>query len=92
MALPIRVTGALFCAPDEVETVRTALPDHIRLSRAETGCLSFDVRQSSADPCRWDLYESFADRAAFEAHQARTRASDWWRVTAHMRRDFKIQE
>ncbi len=92
MAQPLRVTGALFCAPDEIGTVRAALPEHIRLSRNEPGCLAFDVRQSSEDPCRWELDERFADRAAFEAHQARTRQSAWWRATSHMRRDFRIEE
>ena len=30
------------------------------------------------------------DEAAFAAHQARTRASDWWRATSHMARDFRV--
>ena len=88
--MPIRLTGHLTCAPDEIETVRAALSEHIRLSRAEPGCLSFDVVQNPDDPCRWDVAEAFADRDAFAAHQARTRDSDWWRATAHMPRNFEI--
>ncbi len=89
--MPVRLTGHLTCTPEEIDTVRAALPEHIRLTRAEAGCLSFDVVQNPADPCRWDVSETFVDRAAFAAHQARTRDSDWWRATAHMPRDFEIE-
>lgn len=86
----IRVTGQLICATEaDAGIVRAMLPEHVRLSRAEPGCLSFEVNPSS-DPLVWILDESFADTAAFEAHQARTRASDWYRATAHLTRDFQI--
>ena len=88
----IRVTGRLICATEaDAGIVRALLPEHIRLSRAEPGCLAFDVTPS-ADPLVWHLDESFADRTAFEAHQARTRASDWYRATARLGGDFHIAE
>jgi quinol monooxygenase YgiN len=88
----IRVTGTLTCStPKEAEFVRRFLPDHIRLSRAEPGCLTFNVNPTS-DPLVWRLDESFTDRPAFEAHQARTRASAWFAATAHLARDFKITD
>jgi quinol monooxygenase YgiN len=88
----IALTGRLVCSStDDAELVQKLLPAHIRLSRAEPGCLSFNVVQT-ADPLVWRLDETFRDRAAFEAHQARTRASDWYRATAHLKRDYQISE
>lgn len=88
----IRVTGSLTCATaEEAAVVRRLLPDHIRLSRAEPGCLSFDVTPTD-NPQVWRLDESFVDRAAFEAHQHRTKASDWFKATAALERDFQIDE
>ena len=68
----ITVTGHLIAA-DEVEAdlVRRHLPDHIRLSRAEPGCLTFNVDPTD-DPLVWCLDESFTDRAAFDLW-----ARDW---------------
>jgi len=86
----IRLTGTLSCAPEEAEGVRAALPAHVRLSRAEPRCLSFDMTETA--PGVFSVAEGFTDRAAFEAHQSRTRASDWWQVTAHMTRDFELSE
>lgn len=86
----IRLAGRLTCLPEDAASVRRALDEHIRLSRAEPGCLSFDVTETA--PCEFTVVERFVDRAAFDAHQTRTRASDWWRVTSHMPRSFEVVE
>lgn len=83
----ITLTGTLE-AGQEAEIVRRALPDHIRLSRAEPGCLTFDVTEDPQIPGLFHVSESFADQAAFDAHQTRTRASPWWHKTQHMKRRF----
>mgnify|MGYP000109067417 FL=1 len=86
----IRLRGTLTCAPGEAAAVRAALPDHLHLTRAEPGCLAFDVTETA--PGVFAVSETFADRAAFDAHQVRTRASAWWQATAHMSRDFVLEE
>ncbi len=87
----ITVTGTLTCATEaDAATVRRLLPTHIALSRAETGCLTFNV-DPTEDPLVWRLDESFVDSAAFDAHQARTRSSPWFHATSHLGRDFKIE-
>ncbi len=86
----VHLTGHLICAcPAELATVEAQLPDHIRLTRAEPGCLSFEVSQTD-DPMVWRVAECFTDRAAFEAHQRRVKASDWGRATAGIRRAYEI--
>ena len=88
----IRVTGQLICATaEDAALVTTLLPEHIRLSRDERGCLSFSVTQSN-DPLVWHLDETFIDRTAFKAHQTRTRASEWFRATSHLGRNFLITD
>lgn len=84
----IRLTGTLHCPPDRASAVRDALPAHVGLSRAEPGCLSFDVTETA--PGVFAVSETFTDRAAYDAHQTRTRASAWWRITGHMARDFTL--
>ena len=42
----ITLSGRLICANAiEADLVASLLPDHIRLTRDEPGCLSFEVRQ-----------------------------------------------
>lgn len=87
----IRVTGRLICATaEEVALVEELLGEHIRLSRAEPGCQRFEVVRSALDPMVWELDEAFVDAAAFEAHQARLRASEWGRASRHIARDYTV--
>ncbi|MDT8855975.1 antibiotic biosynthesis monooxygenase [Paracoccaceae bacterium Fryx2] len=88
----IVLTGRLICADAaEAALVAEHLPRHVALTLAEPGCISFTVVQT-ADPLVWQVDECFTDRAAFEAHQARTRASMWASATAAIRRDFTTRD
>ena len=53
----------------DVPQVRDLLGRAMRLSRAEPGCLRFDVYHSAAEPRRFTLVEHWADEAAIEAHR-----------------------
>jgi len=89
----IVLSGFLRCRTlEEADRVAAILPEHIRLTRAEPGCQSFEVVRSMADPVCFAVREVFRDREAFESHQARTRASPWWRATKGIPRDYTISE
>ncbi|KAA3498073.1 antibiotic biosynthesis monooxygenase [Rhizobium rhizogenes] len=86
----VRLSGFLRCASvEDIQLVETHLPAHLRLTRAEPGCISFDVTQAD-DPLIWRVEELFVDRAAFDFHQQRTRASEWFTATAAILRDYEI--
>lgn len=89
----LTLTGFLLARSlDEADRVALHLPDHLRLTRAEPGCLRFEVIRSQSDPCRFAVTEAFTDRAALAAHQARAAATPWARVTAGIPRDYRIGE
>ncbi|HSF63223.1 MAG TPA: antibiotic biosynthesis monooxygenase [Paracoccaceae bacterium] len=88
----IRVRGHLRCmTADEAAAVAAHVADHIALSRAEPGCLSFHI-VATDDPIVWALDETFRDRPAFDAHQARTRDSAWFAATRSVLRDLRIED
>ncbi|MGB8814216.1 MAG: antibiotic biosynthesis monooxygenase [Paracoccaceae bacterium] len=88
----ITLTGTLTCATAaDAAIVLQYLPEHIRLSRAEPGCLSFTAVQT-ANPLVWQIDETFIDRPAFQAHQTRTRASAWYAASQHIPRAFTFTE
>lgn len=86
----VTLDGVLRCASKaEAARLRAALPDHVRLTRAEPGCIRFDIRATD-DPLVWAVSEEFDDPAAFEAHQARAASSDWAKQTAGIGRDYTV--
>jgi len=86
----VALTGHLRCAtPAQADRVRAGLDAHLRLTRAEPGCLRFDVTPTD-DPLVWQVSELFTNRAAFDAHQVRAAASDWATLTTGITRDYQI--
>ncbi|MHC6178076.1 putative quinol monooxygenase [Glutamicibacter endophyticus] len=88
----IKLIGTLHCSDaHEADIVRRNLPLHQRLTHDEPGCLKFEVVPTASELV-WEVNELFSDRAAFDAHQARTAASTWGQATAGIRRDYEIVE
>ena len=87
----VRLSGFLVCEDEgQLRIVREHLPDHLALTRAEPGCLSFEVAQTE-DPLVWRVHEVFRDDDAFRSHQRRTAASDWGRATAGILRRYTVR-
>ncbi|MDR5653240.1 putative quinol monooxygenase [Ruixingdingia sedimenti] len=86
----VTVTGRLICADAaQAAIVARELPEHIRLTRAEPGCLRFVARQTD-NPLIWELDEVFTDRAAYDAHRTRAAASRWARETVGIARELNV--
>jgi quinol monooxygenase YgiN len=87
----IYLRGLLMCATEEqAEVVSLYLPDHIKLTRAEAGCISFAVAKTR-DPLVWSVEERFEDQRVFELHQRRVAGSEWGRATAGIERRYSIE-
>ena len=87
----VYLDGHIDVPADRLEAVKAALPQHIALTRAEVGCLKFEVVPSETVAGRLLVSEVFTDQAAFDVHQARTKASEWFQVTAGIPRDYSIR-
>lgn len=91
MSSEVLLTGRLVCQTEaEMGVVREHLPLHVELSRAEDGCLAFDV-EAAEDPMVWTVRERFVDAAAFRAHQERVAQSEWGRATIGIERRYEIE-
>ncbi len=88
----IFLDGYIDVPPDRLDAVAAALPQHIALTHAEPGCLSFSVEPQDDYAGRFSVSEVFIDQAAFDAHQERMRASEWYAVTKGLSRTYTIRK
>ncbi|TWU54867.1 DinB superfamily protein [Rubripirellula tenax] len=86
----ITLTGYIIVSEEEIAQIREALPKHIDATRAESGCLRFDVNESEHERGRFDVYEQFRDRESFEQHQARAKASEWANISRNVERHYTV--
>ncbi|MCR6671745.1 putative quinol monooxygenase [Devosia ginsengisoli] len=89
MAGRVFLEGYMEVPPERLAAVTDALPAHIALTRAEPGCLAFDVTPSPDG--RFRVSEIFSDQTAFDAHQARVQTSAWAEVTAGLPRHYTVR-
>lgn len=83
--------GYIIVSDGDLPRVLQELPNHIRLTKEEEGCLSFSVLQRPDEPNAFDVFEEFADRTAFETHQRRSRRSVWGEITANVERHYEVK-
>jgi quinol monooxygenase YgiN len=88
----IILKGYVIVSSEDLDAVQKALPDHIEKTRAETGCLMFDVVQDQKNKNRFNVHEEFVDKASFSAHQDRVRNSNWGVVSANIEKHYHINQ
>jgi autoinducer 2-degrading protein len=63
--------------PENVEEfIEASIENHLS-SRKEAGNLRFDVCQDAADPCKFLLYEAYADEQSAAAHKETAHYQKW---------------
>lgn len=84
--------GFIVVPEDDLCTILEELKIHTKLTLEEPGCIVFEVTQSESDPFRFEVYEEFKDKASFDKHQARVKASNWGEITVNGERHYNIFE
>ncbi|MEZ9849284.1 antibiotic biosynthesis monooxygenase [Vibrio breoganii] len=88
----VTLEGHIIVPVQDLKPILEALPEHIELTHAEPGCIRFHVQQSSKKPHRFDVYEEFIDKEAFEYHQRRVEESHWGAITSNVIRHYQVSE
>lgn len=65
---PVIVIARVKTRPEQRDSWIAAARLCIEASRAEPGCLSYDMHESVSEPCRFVFVEQWRDRAALDAH------------------------
>ncbi|MFJ6678363.1 putative quinol monooxygenase [Microbacterium sp. NPDC091382] len=87
----VRLSGRMICATkDEADAVRRHLDAHIARTRAEDGCLLFEITPLGGGRA-WSVEELWTDAPAFREHQRRAADSEWGRATAGIERRYKVE-
>lgn len=68
MTLTKRVT--FIAKPDGVEMMKKLLSDMVKPSKAEKGCLFYEIVQYKENPRKFMAIETWADEAALDGHKA----------------------
>ena len=66
----VGVVARIVAKPESVEVVREGLTSLLEPTRAEAGCILYELMQNRSDPTDFTFYEEWTDEASLNAHGA----------------------
>ena len=76
----VTVIARIKAKTGEVQRVKEELLKLLAPTRAENGCMNFDVHQGATDQSQFLFHENWTSKAALEAHFETPHIKNWLRV------------
>ncbi|MEO0804267.1 MAG: putative quinol monooxygenase [Cyanobacteria bacterium J06642_2] len=64
----LTITGNILAKPDQVDFVKAELEKLIPITRAEAGCIQYDLHQDNENPAYFMFYENWESRELWQTH------------------------
>jgi quinol monooxygenase YgiN len=86
----IRVIAQAFARPENVAPVRTALRNMLVPTRAERGCIAYDLHEVLGDPYQFIFFEIWESEGALEDHTRTAHFQELERAQSLMTEPLKV--
>ena len=77
---------------DKVELVKSELMKLIGATRAEAGCINYDLHQDNTDPARFLFFENWQSRELWQQHMESQHIKDYLAATDGCVASFTVNE
>lgn len=77
---------------DKVALVKSELLKLIEVTRAETGCINYDLHQDNENPAHFMFYENWQSRELWQMHMANQHLQDYMKATEGVVVEFTLNE
>lgn len=78
--------------PEQIDLVESELKKLIPITRAEEGCIQYDLHQDNEDPAHFLFYENWESRELWQAHMGNQHLKDYMTATDGAVKEFIIHE
>ena len=66
--MPLTLIAHIHAKPDQIDLVKAELEKLIPITRAEDGCIDYDLHQDNENPAHFMFYENWESRDLWQAH------------------------
>ncbi|MCI2284357.1 antibiotic biosynthesis monooxygenase [Colwellia sp. MSW7] len=77
---------------DQIDLVKAELIKLINITRAETGCINYDLHQNNENPAHFMFYENWETRELWQSHMANQHLADYLAATEGAVDEFTVNE
>lgn len=88
----LTITGNIKVHPDKIDLVKAELEKLVPITRAEDGCIQYDLHQDNEDPSFFLFYENWESRELWQTHMNAPHLSAYVKATEGAVEKFWIHE
>ena len=88
----LTIVATITSKADQVDLVRSELEKLIDVTRAEKGCVQYDLHQDNEDPTRFLFFENWESRELWQAHMGAQHLKDYIAATEGAIEEFTVNE
>ncbi len=88
----LTIVANIHANPDKIELVKAELEKLLPITRAESGCVQYDLHQDNDNPAHFVFYENWESRELWQAHMNAPHLAAYMEATAGAVAQFTLNE
>ena len=88
----LTIVANIHANPDQIDLVKAELEKLIPITRAEEGCIQYDLHQDNENPAHFMFYENWESRELWQAHMNALHLAAYKEATEGAVAEFKLYE
>ncbi len=88
----LTIVANIVAQKDNIELVKAELLKLIGITRAEEGCINYDLHQDNENPAHFTFYENWVSRELWQTHMANTHLAAYMEATEGAVDSFVLNE
>ena len=88
----LTIVANITAKPDKIELVKSELEKLIPVTRAEEGCIQYDLHQDNNNPAHFMFYENWESRELWQKHMNNQHLKDYVAATEGAVDIFTVHE
>lgn len=90
--LKLTIVAHVHSKSDKVDFVKSELLKLIPITRAEEGCLQYDLHQDNENPAHFMFYENWVSRELWQTHMNAPHLTAYMKITEGAIAEFTLHE
>jgi len=89
---PLTIVARIRAKKEKRDVVKTALLNLLETTRAEKGCINYDLHEDNTDPNVFLFYENWESRTLWQMHMNNTHLAEYMKMTDGAVEEFVLNE
>ncbi|MGF1785472.1 antibiotic biosynthesis monooxygenase [Photobacterium swingsii] len=90
--MALTIIANIVAKDDKIDLVKSELVKLINTTRAEEGCINYDLHQDNENPAHFTFYENWTSRELWQTHMANSHLADYMAATEGAVASFTLNE